>query len=100
MKAELHSAFVWDCHECGRENFERAIEGGMEDAVIEAAEEHLSSHLVAPDAHETDDGAMEAEFLTQKVVVAPAYVECPCGASFKSEIAFIQDGDEFGPLDD
>ncbi len=25
IQIELHPAFVWDCDECGRQNFERAI---------------------------------------------------------------------------
>ena len=25
-RVEMHQAYVWDCNQCGRENFERAIE--------------------------------------------------------------------------
>lgn len=28
---ELHQAFMWDCPECGRENFERAITAELTD---------------------------------------------------------------------
>lgn len=32
-RAELHPAYVWDCNQCGTENFERAItfEGSPQD---------------------------------------------------------------------
>lgn len=38
---ELHLAFVWDCDDCGRENFVRSIVGEFdEDAMKEMREEH------------------------------------------------------------
>jgi predicted nucleic acid-binding Zn ribbon protein len=34
-KAELHPAFVWDCDDCGRENFVRAIVGEFDDDIMQ-----------------------------------------------------------------
>lgn len=93
MTVELHSAFVWDCDECGKENFERAIEGGMEESAIEEAANEIDTHLVATGVTELDDEQeMAAEALTQKIVVAPAFVTCKhCGVSVDTEISHMDD---------
>lgn len=49
-KAELHSAFVWDCDNCGRENFVRSVTVEMnpddpEDAELIAIAREESGHL-------------------------------------------------------
>ena len=31
---ELHPAFVWDCDDCGRENFVRSIVGEFDDSFV------------------------------------------------------------------
>ncbi len=39
--AELHLAFMWDCHNCGRENFVRAMVPTLSDAELaELRDEH------------------------------------------------------------
>jgi len=82
---ELHSAFVWDCDECGTENFERAIEGNLDEAAIAYA--MPANHFVALDAEDGEDGMMEASQLVHKIAVAPAFVECKeCKATFPTSI--------------
>lgn len=90
---ELHSAFVWDCDHCGRENYYRAIEGNIDEAALEAADdEWIDPHLVAPEAREKGEGEMEADYLVQRIAIAPQYVTCThCGETFAAEIATIDE---------
>lgn len=90
MKAELHAAFVWDCDECGRENFVRAIEGNIDEAALESAENRIVGDLVAP--AELVDDELRAEFLVQRISLAPDFVYCQsCGKSFPVEIYTLDD---------
>lgn len=93
MHAELHAAWAWDCDQCGRENFVRAIEGNIDEAALAADENQVVGLLAAPDVVETDveteDGErlMESEVLQQVIVIAPQHVTCThCGSSFKTEL--------------
>lgn len=90
MSIELHGAFVWDCDNCGAENFERAIEGNLDeehmDDIINAHEPVI--RLVAPgeETEEHDDGANAAVLVTQ-VLLAPKIVRCSsCLESFPTEV--------------
>lgn len=92
MSVELHCAFVWDCDECGRENFERAIEGNFDEAALEADENQVVGHLVALDAESVDDELFESECLTQVIALAPRRVTCKhCKSSFETEIGDSED---------
>lgn len=67
---ELNPAYVWDCDECGLENFERARR-------FEASEEDIAEMR---DEHGVEDWD-EGEFL-----VAPTAVMCRhCGETFDSK---------------
>lgn len=85
---ELHAAFVFDCEECGKENFIRALEGNMDESAIEEAAKSgdVTGFLVARDgkAVESPDGGdpveYHAESLYQVIAVAPPFVTCKhCG---------------------
>ncbi len=74
MIARLHHAFRWDCDNCGRENFERAI--AMEKEYIETRIEG-----------ETDD---EGEY-----VLYPAMVSCKhCSAQYLASFQDLTDLEE------
>lgn len=67
---ELHPAFIWDCPECGREQFERGI--------------------VAEFSEEDRDAMMEEQGLNPGLdgdwMLAPDQVTCnACGAVFKTK---------------
>lgn len=100
MAVELHCAFCWDCDECGQENFERAIEGNIDEAALEADENQVIGRLDAIDARESDvineDGQMmEAEVLVQRIAIAPKRVTCKkCGTTFETEILQDSEDDE------
>lgn len=66
-KVELIPAFVWDCPECGQENFERAI-------VPEFSPEQMQEMRLERGIDPLEDG----DFL-----VSPTNVECKhCGTSY------------------
>ena len=91
MSVELHGAFVWDCEECGRENYERAIEGSVDEAALLSDANQISGRLIAP---EFDSDELGPEILVQCVVIAPKQVRCKhCGNSFATAI-FTEDDDE------
>jgi hypothetical protein len=88
-EVELHPAFVWDCDECGSQNFERAIIPPF--ATVE--EEEIARDIL--------DVAVGEGF----PVMAPMQVLCRvCGADFKTDVTQIygDDADEFtyGQSDD
>jgi len=95
METELHSAFVWDCDECGAENFERAIEGNIDEAALENAEPQVLPELLAIDAKDHGDGMMEAPLLVQRISIVPEYVICrSCRKTFTTTVPTIEDDDE------
>ena len=70
MKVELHQAFMYDCPECGRENFVRAI--NME--IPPEDQEDLLRELTGNEWDDMPEG-MHGIFL-----MAPVEVECAfCG---------------------
>lgn len=41
IKAQMHPAYMWDCEECGGENFERAMRPCLsEEEIAELRDEH------------------------------------------------------------
>lgn len=64
---ELHPAFVWDCDNCGRENFVRSIVGEFdEETMREMREEHGITEYECGEWH-----------------TAPRSVKCRyCGSAF------------------
>lgn len=97
---ELHAAHVWDCDSCGKENFERAIEGDMDEACMDALEESddiASAQMMAINAEADPDreGGMRAAVLVTRIAVVPSVVKCKhCGESFTTEIPTFEDGDD------
>lgn len=98
MTTELHAAWVWDCDDCGEENFCRAIEGNIDEAALQADENQVCGFLAAPDARpagvesEDREQLMESECLMQVIVLAPKTVTCNgCGRSFPATLR--DDGD-------
>lgn len=103
MSVELHCAFVWDCDECGKENFERAIEGNIDEAALEADENQVVGFLVAPEGESTEheDGQMmESDVLVQQIAIAPKRVTClHCGTSHETDLHMLdEDNEEFEDL--
>lgn len=86
MIAELHGAFRFDCPDCGRENFVRAIEGNIDEAALAADENQIEGHLEALEPEERD-GMMEAQVLVQRILLVPRHVKCQhCSRSFPTTI--------------
>lgn len=80
IQIELHPAFVWDCDECGRQNFERAIIPPFQS---KADEEYVRQIL---------DITPEEGF----PVMAPFNVSCrKCEARFETDVTQIY-GDNDG----
>jgi hypothetical protein len=81
IEVELHPAFVWDCDECGRENYERAIMPPFQSV----AEER--------EAYEALDLTPGEEI----PVMAPAFVSCRiCGKEYQTDVTYLtgeEDGD-------
>jgi hypothetical protein len=88
MKAELHGAFVWDCDNCGAENFVRAVEGNLDEEHMNEICGEPMSRFVAPE-HDIDDetGECSAALLLSQVLLAPRHVSCKsCGNSFVADV--------------
>lgn len=110
MNIELHSAFVYDCENCGAENFIRAMEGRIDDPktqsegmIVEylASNDALSNVSDNPSESDDDDGMFETEFLSQMICVAPPYVKChKCGQEFETDLTQFEDIDDDGSDDD
>ena len=67
---ELHLAYMWDCHECGRENFARAMVPTLTE---EELEELRDEHGVQP-------------WETGKFTTGPGQVTCAhCQAVFQTD---------------
>lgn len=88
---ELNCAFVWDCDHCGQENFARGIEGGMDEPIMQDADQDLiQPHLETADYEviEHPDGKeCLSEFLQQRIVLAPKTVVCSrCKTEYRSSL--------------
>lgn len=101
MQVELHAAFVWDCDECGRENFERAVEGNLTNEILNAMDADSVAYSVAEGVEETgnsdEDGNEElnASALLCCVVAAPKHVKCKhCDTSFETVLYLVEADDE------
>ncbi len=98
-QAELHSAFVWDCDNCGVENFCRAIEGWLDEPTAELlmqddeTAEQINPHYVT-DAGSVGEDMVEAPYLIRRVCVTPKTVKCrECGTEYEGEL-FVPDEEE------
>lgn len=68
---ELHPAHVWDCDECGRENFCRGV-------VVELSEEDKEAMIV-------QEGGVPEDWATGNWLTAPELVRCVhCGIEFRT----------------
>jgi hypothetical protein len=71
-KVELHPAHVWDCDECGRENFCRGV-------VMEISEQDREAMIARY-------GGKEEDWQTGNIISAPDEVTCAhCGQTFVVE---------------
>ena len=95
MQIELHGAFVWDCDNCGIENFERAKASELpEDMLEEMMDEafdvdaSVSMHFETNDAVTgEEDGELMSEYLVARVLIGPSFVTCKhCGSTFAAKI--------------
>ena len=67
-KIELHNGFFWDCDECGREHFERALVPTLNPDEIEYIK--VTHNIEGPHV----------------MIISPAYVTCKdCNTTFKTE---------------
>lgn len=90
-EVELHCAYVWDCDSCGRENFERAIEGDCTEPVMRQNKESVLALMVAEerDCVDEGDGFYAPEFIAV-ISLAPKRVLCRfCGQAFGTKIAVV-----------
>lgn len=104
---ELHPAYVWDCDECGVENFERAIEGDLNEPIMQALDHEEEAIDAVLTMHATqsvssgeirDDGAelMNAAALVGVISVLPKHVTCKsCGNVFAADICMAPCDEEF-----
>lgn len=75
MSQELHGAFVWDCDECGQENFVRAIEGQIDEPAMQEGDP--VGFLVAGDEVKTDEEEVSGSaWMQQRIILLPAMVTC------------------------
>ena len=80
----LYGAFVWECEECGSEQFERATEADMD---TEVAEGIVSEHFETLEAKYHGSDYAESSELITRVLLGPAFVECgKCGAMFAAQL--------------
>lgn len=69
-KVELHQAFMWDCHDCGTENFARAIRPELSEEEIQELKEEFG-------LEEGEEGIF---------LMAPKVVTCSnCGKNYETE---------------
>lgn len=71
---ELHSAWVWDCDSCGRENLEHGV-------TVEMTPEEAKAQAEAMGEPEAAEGMVRGEWMTQPVKVTCAH----CAAEFDVE---------------
>lgn len=88
IEAELHSAFCWDCDNCGKENFVRAIEGNVTEPAMQADLDNIHLDLVAPAPIESlEKGSAWTPYLIQRVSLMPHQVTCSeCGNTFVAKV--------------
>lgn len=78
-KVELHHAFVWDCDECGRENFCNGLDPEL---TAEEIEELKEIHGIEPSE------------LGGKFLLAPATVICKyCKTEFETDNEYLNTDD-------
>lgn len=103
---ELHPAYVWDCANCGRENFQRAISHALDPRKDEDAEAIASFR-----GQEFLDGMMEdldhgeSPHYGVQVVGSPRFVickfcDCQFAASFGGKLTVDEDDCDFDDDDD
>lgn len=97
---ELHAAHVWDCEECGRENFERAVEGDMDEPSMQVFRDEEDSaeaaiQMLATEVVQDGNGNTGAAFLISRIAIVPKTVTCKhCDASFATEVPCIMEEGE------
>ena len=86
---ELHSAWVWDCDECGLENFNRGSEGDIGDPAFECGDVTLS-FLADGLSQIAETGDPQGMILRSRLTLFPTDVQCRhCGAEFETDVKEI-----------
>lgn len=88
MTTELHVAWVYDCEECGKENFLRAVTGDAHEIMRLLTEGEPVVMLVAEEEHVEQVGPElhEAPSVISELAIAPMYVTCQhCGHKAPAE---------------
>ena len=88
---ELHPAFVWDCEDCGRENFQRALCGNMDEAafmaILEEDGDILADFVSEPGVDFDDDGCAAPRYIVSRVTMCPRVVVCRhCGHTEQTKL--------------
>lgn len=88
---ELHSAYVWDCDACGRENFLRAVETDLDEPTAKAVLDQGRESMVVLDPQfgciVDDADANGADWMVARVVLAPRTVVCGhCACEYSTEL--------------
>jgi hypothetical protein len=97
MSAELHCAWVWDCDECGAENFERAVEGDASEPAMAICDDMVAILQAEESACiTTDNGDGTVDINTPELIGAiamcPRHVLCrSCGQQHEAHVARIDD---------
>lgn len=101
MTTELHAAWCYDCDECGKENFVRAVSGDAYEAVmmLDEAEQESLDVLQAEEADTENPLSTENEkytrLLYRDIVIAPKYVTCGhCGHKQAAEAPKLTEPNE------
>lgn len=90
---ELHSAFVWDCDNCGAENFTRTIEAGINEPIYKT-HDHAAYFIGMGELDEEDENIFEVTQLIARMAVDPGIVTCKnCKREF---FTYIPTGEEIG----
>lgn len=93
---EIHSAWVWQCDCCGRENFTRGLEGDIYEPAIEHAGPQkylICFHGCDGECEHACDGEMNC--LGTRIVADPCVVECRyCGREFFTEVWCREEEDD------
>ncbi len=84
---ELHSAYVFSCGNCGRENLVHAIEADLDEPSAQAIIRGEADGLLDPQFATVGEKDDEVEWIIARVVVAPMRVRCgSCQTEYEVEL--------------
>lgn len=84
---ELHSAYIFDCPDCGNENLIHAVECDLEEPIARAIIDGDSQDVLDPQFGAIGREGGTADWIVSRVVVAPPRVRCGyCREEFETEL--------------